>query len=285
MRNIGLIVNLDRDIGGKYLAEVASWLSAKGLCPIITKNLEMFVNTDCRVTDEDKLYRQSDFIITLGGDGTILGASRFASKYDTPLMGINLGTLGFLTDAEERGGIEAISKVLEGKFNTEKRMMLEAEILSDDFTHTVKSGLIALNDVCVLRGSAPKVKTFSLNINNQFLDSYKADGIIIVTPTGSTAYNISAGGPVLKPDIEIIAITPVCPHKMHSRPMVVSAEDVISVEIEDNCEHEAVLTFDGQDHIVLEPGQAVRVKKSPNYVTLIKTNNLGFYDILRAKLH
>ena len=284
MKNIGLIANLDRDIGGKYLAEISTWLFEQGFKPIITAPLEPFVHTECRIMDVEKLYQASDFIVALGGDGTVLGASKLASKYDIPIMGINLGTLGYLTDAEEKGGIQALEKVIEGNFNTEKRMMLQAEILDADF-NIVNRRLLALNDVCVLRGSAPKVKTFTLNINGQFLDSYKADGVIIATPTGSTAYNLSAGGPILKPDIEIIAITPVCPHRMHSRPLVVSAGDVVTIEIKDSYEHEAVLTLDGQEHIILEKGQIVRVKKSQNYVTLIKTNNLGFYDILRTKLH
>jgi len=266
------------------LSEITNWLFTQGIVPIITDELKSFVHTEPLIVDEDQLYQKSDFIIALGGDGTILRTAPLAAKYATPIIGINLGTLGYLTDAEEKGGIEAVGKVLENRFNTEKRMMLGAEILDGDLK-VLQGSLVALNDVCILRGSAPKVKTFNLNINGQFLDSYKADGIIIATPTGSTAYNISAGGPVLKPDIEIIAITPVCPHKMHSRPMVVSADDVVSIEIKDNYEHEAVLTLDGQDHIVLEKGQMVKVRKSPDYLTLIKTSDMGFYDILRAKLH
>jgi len=283
MKNIGIISNLDRDIGGKYLAEVVQWLGCCGLSPIVTNDSKQFVHNSCRAVSEDELYIASDFIVTLGGDGTMLSASKLASKYNVPLMGINLGTLGYLTDVESSDGIAAIEKVIAGRFVTEKRMMLEARLLNENM-EVVSGEFLALNDICVLRGATPRIRSFDLNINGLFLDTYKADGIIVATPTGSTAYNLAAGGPVLKPDIEIIAITPVCPHNMHSRPLVVSGADVVGLEVSEGYEQEVVLTLDGQNHIPLKKGQSVRVKKSQNYMTLIKTNNLGFYDILREKL-
>jgi len=284
MKNIGLIANLDRDIGGKYLTELAGWLSGAGFRPIVTEQMAQFVHTPCHVACEDELFADSDFCVVLGGDGTILRASKPASKYGVPLLGINLGTLGYLTDVESSGGIESLTKVLEGNYVTERRMMLTADILEADLS-VADSGLLALNDVCILRGAEPKIKSFSMSINGQFLNNYKSDGVIIATPTGSTAYNLAAGGPVLKPDIEAIAITPVCPHNMHSRPLVVSGEDVLGVGMGEGFSQEVILTLDGQDHINLESGQRVRVKKSDNYTTLIKTNDMGFYDILRMKLH
>lgn len=284
MNNIGIVANLDRDIGGKYLAAVAAWLFDKGLRPIILSESKDLVHTPCHVTEEDELFRKSDIAIVLGGDGTMLWASKPASQYNTPLIGINLGTLGYLTDAETGGGLLAIEKVLEGKYTTERRMMLEAEILEEDFS-TSYTGMLALNDVCILRGPAPRIKSFSLYINDNFLDTYKADGVIISTPTGSTAYNLAAGGPILKPDIETIAITAICPHNMHSRPLVVSGSDIVSLEIKESYEQDAVLALDGQEYIDIKKGQSVRVKRSKNYMTLIKTKDQSFYNILRIKLH
>ena len=285
MKNVGLVANLDRDIGGQYLAEVVLWLLDKGLSPIVTDDVSHLVDKRCRTVCDDELYRLSDMMVVLGGDGTMLGASKSASKRNVPMIGINLGTLGYMTASEGgAGGLEALQKTIEGNYKTEKRMMLEASVL-DDNGNILTRGLLALNDVCVLRGMAPKAKSFNLHVNNQYLDTYKADGIIIATPTGSTAYNLSAGGPILRPDMECIAITPICPHKMDSRPMVVSAQDIVSIELIGEYEGESILTLDCQENILLKRGQHVDVKMSGNYLTLIKTNDFGFYDILRKKLH
>jgi len=289
MKNIGLAANLDRDINGKYLREVTDWLLDRGLSPIVREEAVQFVDSRCRPSNGDYFYELSDMIIVLGGDGTMIKASKKAAIHNVPIIGINRGTLGYLTDSESgAGGIEALRKVMDGEFKTEKRMMLEASVL-DEKSDIIQSGLLALNDICVLRGTSPKAKSYSLQINGEYLDKYKADGIIIATPTGSTAYNLSAGGPILRPDMECIAITPICPHKMNSRPLVVCAQDVISLAVDGNYEdeggNEVILTLDCQENISLEKEQIVRVRKSKNYVTLIKTNDLGFYDILRKKMH
>jgi len=288
MKNIGIISNLDRDIGGAYLAKVALWLREQSANPIVFEDFGQFVHDGCSTAEEDELYRSSDLIVALGGDGTMINASKFAARHNVPIIGINLGTLGYLTDSEGGpGGIDALGKVLAGEYKTDRRMMLVAEVLDED-SNVIQSDLLALNDVCVLRGMHPKAKSFNLYINGQFLDTYKADGIIIATPTGSTAYNLSAGGPVLKPDMENIAITPICPHKMDSRPLVVCAGDVVSLEVggryEPSDDRDILLTLDGQENIVFRKGQSVRVRKSEKFVTLVKTNDLGFYDILRMKL-
>jgi len=289
MKNIGFVANLDRDINGEYLQKVTNWLLSKGLSPIIRDSEAALVNNHAKVASGDELYEQSDIVVGLGGDGTMIGASKKAAMYGVPVMGINLGTLGYLTDAGGgEAGIEALRKVLLGDYKTEKRMMLEASIL-DENKNPVTDGLYALNDVCVLRGTSPKAKSYSLQINGDYLDKYKADGIIVATPTGSTAYNLSAGGPILRPDMECIAVTPICPHKMNSRPMVVSANDVMNIEVFGDYEgediNEVMLSLDCQHNIGLRKGYSAEIKRSKKYVTLIKTNDLGFYDILRKKMH
>jgi len=289
MKNIGFVANLDRDINGEYLQKVTDWLLSKGLSPIIRDSEAAFINNHSKVTSGDELYRLSDLVVGLGGDGTMIGASKKAAMYGVPVMGINLGTLGYLTDAGGgEAGIESLRKAIFGDYKTEKRMMLEASIL-DENRKVVMDKLYALNDVCVLRGTSPKAKSYSLKINGDYLDKYKADGIIIATPTGSTAYNLSAGGPILRPDMECIAITPICPHKMNSRPLVVSAHDVMNVEVFGDYEgediNEVMLSLDCQHNIGVKEGYSVEIRRSEKYVTLIKTNDLGFYDILRKKMH
>jgi len=289
MKTIGLVVNLDRDINGEYLKEVADWILSRGLRPIVRESDAKFLSSEYRTAKGDELYKLSDMIVTLGGDGTMIGASKKAAVFGASIIGINLGTLGYLTDsARGEAGIESLRKVLDGDFKVEKRMMLEASIL-DSSGNVVNSGLLALNDVCVLRGASPKSKSYSVQINDNYLDKYKGDGIIIATPTGSTAYNLSAGGPILRPDMECISITPICPHKMNSRPLVVSASDIIDIGIEGDYEQEGrsevTLSLDCQENIELEKGQSIKVEKSKTYATFLKTNDLGFYDILRMKMH
>ena len=167
---------------------------------------------------EEELYRDSDFLISLGGDGTLLGVGRKSAPYGTPILGINLGTLGFLTAEEKNHAEYAIDKVLAGDYKMEKRMMLQATIATD--MERIE-GILALNDICITRGLLYKILEFNIYVNEEYVDTLRADGVIICTPTGSTAYNLSAGGPVLKADAQIIAITPISAHTLTSRSIVV----------------------------------------------------------------
>ena len=283
MNKAGIITNLNKDASAEYTMLVANWLTEHGIEVAFAKELENVIGQGLFM-EIDELHLWCEFVVVLGGDGTILRAARTASLYNVPVFGINLGTLGYLTDVERSEAYSALEKVIKGDYKTEKRMMIEAEISGPGY----ESGgerLIALNDICVLRGAVSKVITLDLKVNDIFMDTYRADGIIVATPTGSTAYNLSAGGPILKPDIELIAITPVCPHKIYSRSSVVSAEDVVSLEIGECRSGEPILSLDGKKHVNLEKGQIIKIYKSTFYTTLIRTNNLGFYDILRRKFH
>jgi NAD+ kinase len=199
-------------------------------------------------------------------------------------MGINLGTLGYLTDVEKGGWDTALKLLVNGEYKTEKRMMLEAFVLNEDKEYESYGRLLALNDICVLRSDISRMINAKIYVSRDYIDTYRADGIIVATPTGSTAYNLSAGGPILKPDIELIAITPICPHKIYSRSSVISAADVVCINLSPN-DGAAVLSLDGQRIINLKAGQNVEIRKSVLYTTIIKTSNMGFYDILREKFH
>ena len=283
MKKVGIITNLNKDISAAYTMKVADWLTEHGMEVAFSTELENVVGNRLFM-EVEQLHLWCEFIVVLGGDGTILQAARTASLYDVPIFGINLGTLGYLTDVERSEAFAALEKVIKGEYKTEKRMMIEAEISGQGYETRVER-LIALNDICVLRGAVSKVITLDLKVNDIFMDTYRADGIIVATPTGSTAYNLSAGGPILKPDIELIAITPVCPHKIYSRSSVVSADDVVSLEIGECHGGEPILSLDGQEYVNLEKGQRVKIYKSSVHTTLIRTNDFGFYDILRKKFH
>ena len=228
-----------------------------------------------------ELYSKSDFIIVLGGDGTLLDTGRKAAKFGTPLLGINMGTMGFLATADGSEAETAIEKVLNGEYKIEKRLMLESEIISD--TDNPKQ-YIAVNDVCISRGVFTKITEYNIYVNEEYLATFRADGIIISTPTGSTAYNLSAGGPVLKPDIACMVITPICPHSLHSRSIVVSADDTVRIEASFGSNGDIIMSMDGQTSVILNNGDIINVRKSANSINIIKTNTRSFYEILRKKL-
>lgn len=211
----------------------------------------------------------ADVIITLGGDGTMLRASHDAAFFNIPILGINLGTLGFLTDVEKEHGFEAIEKVLSGNYKTEKRLML-------DITTPSQPPTIALNDVAI--GSHGRLKKYTIYVNGQALDSIRADGIVVATPTGATAYNLSAGGPLLMPGGDMMVITPICPHSLSSRPLVVGGGDTI--QIKPHHQQPMAIAVDGQD---INESPTITIKKSTLYTTIIKTHDSNFYDTLRRK--
>jgi len=243
----GIITNKEKDPALSYTAQVREFLIGHG------------------VSISENFPTDADFWVVLGGDGTMLRCAHLAAMHDIPLLGINLGTLGFLTDTEKPDGLEVLQKVLSGEYETEKRMMLEAE------------GHLALNDVFV--GAAGGLKTFDLYVNGHLLDTIRADGIIVATPTGSTAYSLSAGGPLLMPGGQMMVVTPVCPHSLSTRPLVIGAEDTVRIVAHQACP----IIVDGENIGETQPHIGVFVCKSMHSATIIKTTHAHLYDVLRKK--
>lgn len=282
MKKVGLIPNIDKDIGLANTAMILDWLIKKNCTINLLETHARLLNRSDLKKDEDEIYRDSDFIIVLGGDGTLLSAARNAAIYDTPILGINLGTLGFLAEVEKKASLEALQKVLDGKYVIEKRMMLEASVY-DRHNDDVKK-LICLNDIGIARGSLSRIIDLRIFINDNFVDDYPADGIIISTPTGSTGYNLSAGGPILDPNTNMMVITPICPHRLYARSIVVSDGDIIKVQIGENFGCDVILTIDGQMGYHLSNNDVVAIQKSHYKTSLIRTSNYSFFDILRKKI-
>lgn len=220
------------------------------------------------ILDIDDLKSGYDFAFVIGGDGTILKAARFYSEYKTPIFGINLGRLGFLSQASRVNLSFAVSQILSGHYKIEQRIMLCA----NNYT--------ALNDFVIKGTQSSRTSRFSLYINDKFVCEYLADGVIISTPTGSTAYGMAAGGPVLTPDINVLEIVPICPHTFSARPIVVSAEDEIKILSSPNNKYS--VSADGQTVFTLS--KDIIIKKSEKYALLALLDN-DFYSILRNKLH
>ena len=281
MKTVGIVPNYNKEPAMKLVNELAEFLLKKECKVVLTyKIAEMTGLNDLGVTKYE-LYSKSDFIIVLGGDGTLLDTGRKAAKFGTPLLGINMGTMGFLATADGSEAETAIEKVLNGEYKIEKRLMLESEIISD--TDNPKQ-YIAVNDVCISRGVFTKITEYNIYVNEEYLATFRADGIIISTPAGSTAYNLSAGGPVLKPDIACMVITPICPHSLHSRSIVVSADDTVRIEASFGSNGDIIMSMDGQTSVILNNGDIINVRKSANSINIIKTNTRSFYEILRKKL-
>lgn len=282
MKKVAILPNVQKDKGLETTKRLVRHLVEKGCEPQLSKEVAERAEMPQYAREEAELYSQSDLLISLGGDGTLLGNGRKTARFEKPILGINLGTLGFLTAEEKNYAEKAIDQVLDGDFKLEKRMMLECSIATGE---NRTEGIIALNDICITRGNLYKILEFHVYVNDEYVDTLLADGVIICTPTGSTAYNLSAGGPVLKADAEIIAITPISPHTLTSRPIVVSAEDVVTVEVKPSREDTPfTVSADGQDNFTLMGKNVVQIRKAKVWTTIIKTKPQSFYDVLRHKL-
>ena len=258
--SVGVITNSEKDPGFEYTTLVCEYLAGRGVS--VTRG---------------RFLLDADFWVILGGDGTMLRCSHVAASGNIPLLGINLGTLGFLTDVEKADGLDAIAKVLNGEYKTEKRLMLDAQFQLVTESNQLNLNAVALNDICV--GTAGGLKTFSIYVNGQLLSTIRADGIIVATPTGSTAYNLSAGGPILMPGGQMMVITPVCAHSLNTRPLVICSDDVVKIEA-----HQTSPVFiDGEVKGELGANESVEIKKSKCYTTTITTTEAHLYAILRRK--
>ena len=281
MKKVGLIPNIDKDKDLAVTKRLTRYLLEKGCIPQLSEKVAGLAGLAPYARKEDEIYQHSDFLISLGGDGTLLGVGRKASQYNTPILGVNLGTLGFLTAEEKNRAEYAIDKVLMGDYKREKRMMLQTSIVTDEGRI---NGITALNDICITRGFLYKILEFNLFVNDEYVDTLRADGVIICTPTGSTAYNLSAGGPVLKADAQIIAVTPIAPHTLTSRSIVVAADDVVTVEVNPREDTAFAISADGQENWSLTGKNVVQIRRAKDFTTIIKTNPQNFYDVLRHKL-
>ena len=278
MKYIGITTNSGKDSGHistKHLAEV---LYELGCVPLVTEDI--YENTQCgEVCSETQLYRRADMMLVLGGDGTILRCARRAAVYGLPILGINFGTLGYLADVDRADAQAAVEAVLEGNYTVEERMLLDVRHIRD-FAECGK--YLALNEVYVSNAMSLNLANLEMSINNAFINVFRADGIIVATPTGSTAYNLSAGGPILKPDTRLMAVNCVCPHNLYSRPFVISGEDCVTVKILD--ESGMIFSLDGEERIPVKKNDEVKITGSDMKVKIIKTSKRGFYDTLRYKM-
>jgi NAD+ kinase len=222
-----------------------------------------------------------DWVVVLGGDGTLLGAARKVGKYGVPILGVNLGGLGFLTSIPLKWLYPAIERMLKGELEVESRLMLETKVLRME---EEICRFPVLNDVVINKGPLARIIDLDVYINEQFLTTFRADGLIISTPTGSTAYNLSAGGPILYPTMANFILTPICPFTLSNRPIILPDSDTIYIKMGKESEGKVSLTFDGQVGFDFSYGDKVMIYKSDERIKLIKSPDQSYFEILRAKL-
>lgn len=279
--NVGIISNLDKDENLEITRNIIDWFKNKQINIFYDDQISAELSiTEARYCNDD-LFKKSDLIVVLGGDGTLLNVARQASCNQVPLFGINLGHLGFLTETEVDDMYAAFERLIIGDYKIEKRLMLEA-FVEDDNQST--RNFIALNDIVITKGNFARIVSYSFYVNDNFVDLLTADGIVVSSPTGSTAYSLSAGGPIVAPDVDALIVTPICPHTLHSRPIIVSSNDLVRVAVSKSNNTDIIMTVDGQEGIRLKPGDIVTVKKSRYYANLVKLNDRNFFDVLRGKM-
>lgn len=234
--------------------------------------------------DFAQIGKQADLVVVVGGDGTMLHAARQLVRYDKPLVGINQGRLGFMTDIARSGMIEAMTQLMAGQFVPEERLLLDTEVVFGGASATWQpQENLAFNDVVIDKGATGRMIEFELRVDDEFIYSARADGLIICTPTGSTAYALSANGPILHPKLSGIALVPLCPHALSNRP--ITLPDSVKIEVKLVQGVNARAHFDGQETVDLMPGDSVRLVRSPHRVRLLHPPGYSYFAMLRQKLH
>lgn len=283
---IGLVGNLAKKelprIVQRLLTEIhpdgrAEFLVAEPLAKVVRRSGRQVTADHARVVSERKLLARAEMIIALGGDGTILRTARLVGSRSIPILGVNLGKLGFLAEVSVDELESCMNDVLEGRYSVNERMMLQAR------AGRSQSEFHALNDVVIDKYGTSRVMNIETYVNNEYLATYSADGIIISTPTGSTAYSLANGGPIVAPESKAITINPICPHTLTARPFIVPDDSVVTVRISQAAQ-KVHLVADGQSEKLFRPPVTVTMKKAPFTARLVKRLNTSYYDVLRKKL-
>ena len=280
---VGIVSKIGSDEVWATLDQLISILKASDRTVFIDEESSKgYPNLDTNmVRDRDSMAEAVDLIIVVGGDGTLLNIAREVVDHHKPILGVNLGRLGFLTDVSPEDMDQVLVNILDGDYKEDKRMMLKVTVIRDQ---KVVYGDMAFNDVVIHKSDVSRIIEFETYIDRHFVFSQRSDGLIVSTPTGSTAYALSAGGPILYPDLNAITLVSVCPHTMSNRPIVIRGNSIIEITGNNVCRGEAQVSCDGQNNFKLENDDRIRIRRYGEFVRLIHPNCYDHYDRLRAKL-
>jgi NAD+ kinase len=280
MQSVAIVSKPQRAELGRVLPELCAWLTERGFHPILDRISAEYCPGLSGVSREDLASFHPVLALVLGGDGTLLSAARAFARCDVPLLSVNLGALGFLSEVRLSELCATLACWIAGQCVVESRAMLHVEVIRDGAIHREFE---ALNDVVISKGSIARMGEFSVYLFDQLAASFRADGLIVSTPTGSTAYNLSANGPILAPDIDALVITPICPHLLTIRPIVVRGDAQVTARVE-GVPDQTLLTVDGQEALEVKLGDEVRCRRSQHSIQLLRQGPPRFFDVLRAKL-
>lgn len=284
IRRVGIVAKASLHGAAGQLSGIASWLKARGIDPIFDdRSAALLPAAADTAPSRDRLPELVDLILVLGGDGTLLAmADRIAtSGRDIPILGVNFGGLGFLTEVTLPELYDALESTLAGTAPTEERLMLRAAITRGG---AITSDRQALNDVVITRGAMSRIIDLSVSISGEFVARFKADGLIVATPTGSTAYNLASGGPILHPAVDAFVMTPIAPHTLTNRPVVISAASEVRIQPLMEVDEETILTYDGQTAVPLRRHDTVVITRAAFRLRLVHAATRSYYEVLRQKL-
>lgn len=264
------------------LQRLAAFLESRGVTTVLDENLAgLLPGHHCNLCDRASMGESCDLVVVIGGDGSLLGAARDLAVHDVPVLGVNRGRLGFLTDVSPDELEDRLEEIFSGRYLVESRFLLDAVVKRDG--QVIGTG-DALNDVVLHPGQSTRIIEFELIIEGQFVYRQRSDGLIIATPTGSTAYALSGGGPIMHPTLDAIVLVPMYPHMLTNRPLVVDGGSELKLIVHPDNEIYPQLSCDGQIHIALEPGDQVTIQKKDQHLKLLHPLNHNFYEACRSKL-
>lgn len=278
MKHFLIYTNYHKDSNGETTAKLTEYLTGKG------QKYTCVTESDGSVMPAERIPEDAFCMLVLGGDGTMLRAARDTKNVDIPLIGINLGTLGYLTEIEPANMDSALDKLIAEEYQMVSRMMLNGVVYDKE---GVKTSERALNDIVISRTGSLQINKLRIYVNGQFLKDYDADGMIVTTPTGSTGYNLSAGGPIVDPKAELIMLTPVCAHTLNSRSIIFSSKDVVEIEVLSGREGQPQsleASFDGANPVLMTTGDRIRIMKSEKTTEIIHINQVNFLEVLHQKM-
>jgi len=281
IKTVGIIAKDNGDTVTKTIKQLVDFLS-KSACEIVFDNSAEGIIENTQAVDRNTLASQSDLAIVVGGDGTFLSAVRSLADLNIPILGINLGRLGFLVDISPDEMFGHLEQIMQGNYVEECRFLLQAHVIRNG---EVISEADAFNDVVVHIRDVARMIEFETYINGQYVNYQRADGLVVSTPTGSTAYALSSGGPLLHATLNAIVLVPICPHTLSNRPLVINANSKVEIVIGESKQSTSQVTFDGQTAFDVKPGDKIVIEKKKNTINLIHPGAYDYYEILRAKLH
>ena len=279
MKSCGIITKKNKPEALSLARDIAGWLSARGVKVLVEKEVAEQIGHPDHI-HRDGIPARADLLIVLGGDGTLLSVARLSGVESIPVLGINLGGLGFLTEISKEETFPVLEKIMAGDFETEQRLMLKATILRRG---EIIGESTVLNDIVINKGVLARIIDMETHIDGAYLTTFKADGLILATPTGSTAYSLAAGGPIVYPSLNSIIVNPICPHTITNRPLVVPDTSTVKIILK-TADQNVHITLDGQVGMPLQGGDVVEAHKAPGHIQLIRSPYKTYFELLRTKL-